>query len=742
MLRCITTISSSTGQLLLVSIIFMAIFQLVARLISYSFMFHQGVLLLSAALIGGGISILGFLSLKTFLQKHVVEWLPVSIAGLFFTYLVTYLYTQSLVIHFVVLSLLFGGLFLAVTRFITLRSDTFMGVDLLGSFLGAVAVVGLSHLLLEEWLIVILIVVTTVYALATVKPVWYRRIPGVVLLLAGGCLVYLFSSQSLLELVRCTDSADTYKTICYDERGLGQAVASYPSIKGRSDVYLIADETPSRLSVYNNGLHAGTTLDEDYFLPLAYSFYEVEIPKLDYHPNSEVITLGASTGANILTLQKYIPNADITAVEIDLTIDQLYQEERYLPYLPKRDSFTFVYQDARTIFETTSKQYDVISMLVESVNTTIPGYVDESTSLVYTAEALRTYIDNLKSDGYLIMQQHHLAAVYEQAGDAMINKLLVTLEEATDGADLADSLLLYSYSFYSDPNSLQYLAAVYKPDGFSAADQAIFSDWYTAHQRYVPGSGLSSGMIELLHTPDGEYSYDSFFDQSRRAELADTFSINVITDDRPFRHLITTLPFPLYYYTLIIGAIAVMVIWLPHIQKVASGPAVRLALLSFVIGLVTFGFQYVLYYKTAAFLDTNLIFFAVFLLIPLFFGAIGGAFSLRISTAVRTLSVIITIAVAGLFITQPLFSLAPVLVFSMIAWLFIFSGMLFPLLLTQTDSAQLRTLLYGYNICGGGVATIVMITAHATAGWIIMFVVVTIAALALFLGLSSVLSKQ
>jgi len=154
------------------------------------------------------------------------------------------------------------------------------------------------------------------------------------------------------------------------------------------------------------------------------------------------------------------------------------------------------------------------------------------------------------------------------------------------------------------------------------------------------------------------------------------------------------------------------------------------------MGLVTFGFQYVLYYKTAAFLDTNLIFFAVFLLIPLLFGAAGGAVSLRISTSMRAITLLVSTIVAGVLITQPLFSLAPVLVFGMIAWLFIFSGMLFPLLLARTESVQLRSVLYGCNICGGGVATISMITAHATIGWIAMFTLVMISSVVLFVSLS------
>jgi len=728
--------SSFAVQLFIVSVLFMAIFQLAARLISYTFMFHQGVLLLSTGLIGGGIGIVWIATLRPATQERVARYLPLLLPWLFFVYVGAVLFTQSLMVHFVVLSLLFGVLFVMITRFIALRSDAFMAVELAGSFVGAAVIVWLSSVILEEGLLITLIIATTLFALLSKRVRGYWLFYAPVLLLSAACLVYVFSTQSLLELVRCTAPADTYKTICYSEPGLGEAVASYPSIKGRSDVFLANQTFPGRLSVYNNGLHAGTTLHEDYFRSLEYSFYEVEIPALHYSADSRVIALGASTGANILTLQKYIPQADITAVELDRTIEQLYQEERYLPYLPKRDSFRFVYQDARTIFETNSEQYDVISMMVESVNTTIPGYVDESTSLVYTAEALGTYIDSLRPGGYLLMQQHHLSAANGAAGDAMIHKLLVTLEETLGSSGLADSLLLYSYRFYNNPNSLQYLAAVYKPDGFTEADMEIFSSWYAAHQRYVPTSGVSTGEIQILHTPDGVNTYTSFFDPAKRAALANTFSINSNTDDRPFRHLITRLPFPVHYYLLVGAAIAILALLIPRVRTITELPTMRLVLVSFFMGLVTFGFQYVLYYKTAAFLDTNLIFFAVFLLIPLLFGAAGGAVSLRISTSMRAITLLVSTIVAGVLITQPLFSLAPVLVFGMIAWLFIFSGMLFPLLLARTESVQLRSVLYGCNICGGGVATISMITAHATIGWIAMFTLVMISSVVLFVSLS------
>ena len=693
----------------------MFIFQLVTRLTEYSFMFHQGVLLLSSALIGASLAMVGLLLVPERYKKYCLQLVPILLLSTWLLYIAIFLTTQSLILHFAILTLVFGALFLLITQHINLKPNQFTAVELIGSFVGAAGLIVLTTFVLEEWLIVWSVVAIGLYI--AYSQAW-RYVPvalRAVLLGLSMAVIYVFASYSLPELVVCPDLNATYKIACIDTTDTFKLDTSIPNLSGRSDVFINTGGSSPRLSVYKSGLHSGTSLVREEYADLSQQYHDVEIPPLAYQSGSKVAAAGASTGSNVLTFQSYIPEAKMTVVEIDRIITDLYKNETYLGFLPEPGSFDLVYQDARTFFETRNAQFDVISMMVESVNTTLPPYVDESTSLVYTTQALQTYVNALAPGGYLLLQQFHVNGA---AGDAMIHKVLGSLEAALDlvaATELEENIILYSYAFSPDPGAQRFLGAVYKPDGFTAADTEQFNTWTMT----TAGAGI---FITVLHTPDGEHTYELYFDADQRQLLAGVYNTGVITDDKPFRHLVTALPFPReYYWLLLIPTIILLVL----VARLGSRIPTQKPLLpiAFGLGLVTFGLQYALYYKTAAFIGTSLIYFSVFLLIPLLFGAVGGylSYKLRVWQAICLFG--LAVIAAWCLLMSTALSLSPTLVVGLLVVLFVFSGTVFPLLLSQVTASNDRLLLYAVNMSGGGAATIMVISLHAVIGWVYLFCV-------------------
>ena len=201
------------------------------------------------------------------------------------------------------------------------------------------------------------------------------------------------------------------------------------------------------------------------------------------------------------------------------------------------------------------------------------------------------------------------------------------------------------------------------------------------------------------------------------------FATDPTTDSRPFRHKITTLPFPPSSYAFFGLALALFLLVLGKVNE-GRGIPTRALLLSALFGMCTFGLQYLLFYKTAAFLHTSLVFFSVFLIIPLFFASLGGFIATRLSRAHLILAALLSAASAGVLATLDIFASSQVLILALIGFLFAASGLLFPLLI-HPHSPDTRSILYATNLFAGGLAFLLLVTLHATVGWGVAFAGVT-----------------
>lgn len=707
----------------------MFLFQLEARLFSYVYTFHQGIILIESILLGAGIFLVLNLGLSKRQRQFLTQHTPVFILLAFFIQIFLFFHYHIFFIDLLALSLLFGFIFLQITRFISLPAHHFYGTELFGSFVGvALYIVGVSYLL-EEKLLLIAAVALLLYTLATIKKTKYFLSLFVVAVVFFGMFSVSLFQRDLVSLIQCSTVTASYKASCLDDLFTIKPVASFTHLKGRTDVYFkeLGDDRVV-VTMRSGGYYVAEATHRDNLAQDPIVFAEPRIPLLDYKAESRVLDIGVSIGGSVQAFQKYIENPVITGVDIDRTIEQIYRDERFEPYVADTNTYTSLFIDGRRFIEQSEEQYDVIDAAVDVVNSTLGQYVDERSSLLYTTRALRKYREHLSPGGYLILEQYYPKAEY---GDAMVVKMLNTLFAAQDRSkeEFRGNILMYTWSFGSNPSAQRFAITVYKNSAFSNDDFRKFAAWHAAMNNFSVSAMQNPDAITLLHVPKNSVipaqTYTPFFSDDVLKPIREQYNTSVITDDKPFRHLITTLPFPTFFYVLFLGFLALFLILIgKSIEKIKSVVPTDLLALSALFGIATFGLQYLLFYKTAAFLDTNLIFFSVFLVIPLFFSSIGGYFSVFLSRRYLIVLATFFVFIAGVLAAIDVFTSTALFVFTAIALLFFFSGFLFPMLIHPVISKDTRSMIYAVNIFAGGFAYLVMITLHATIGWVATFAIV------------------
>ena len=729
---------SRTAHLFFVAALFMFVFQMEARLISYAYLFHEGILLVESILLGGGLFLLAHqLPFWRRCGEQLSDFLPVALFSTLALQLFVFFAFNHFYLDVLALALLFGLFFVAIARFIDLPAGRFYGTELLGSAAGvALYTLAVSHLL-EEIILILLACVLLGYVAVSVRTMRAHITFAPVLVFSAAALLTIgmyavFTSAPLSALIQCNErgTSYTYKAACLDDSTGLKPVASFSHLVGRTDVYEREGAYGNLfLEAKNAGYRVSSAHREDERGEEWFDLLEHRIPPVDYKPESRVLSVGAGAGSYVQAFEAYVENPHITAIEIDRTVEDMYESGQFAAYLPERGSYELRYDEGRRYITLGDRKYDVITVAIEGINSTRPEYVDERSSLLYTKEALAGYVAHLADDGYLVLENYYPDGPY---GDAMAVKFLNTFAEAVgDREVLQDHLMLYTWRFHPSPSAQRFIAGVYSKDGFTDADYAVFGNWLTRLQEFEGQNGVvNPHVITPLHIPDNPVipavTYTSFFSDIERAAISAAYDTTPVTDERPFRHKVTTLPFPPSSYAFFGLFTALFLVVLGRVTEAQTVPARPLALAA-LFGIATFGLQYLLFYKTAAFLHTSLIFFSVFLIIPLFFSGLGGFLSTRLSTRQLTLATVLAALAAVLISALNVFAQPLLLVFTLIAILFVYAGFLFPLLIHPYTDPRTRSILYAVNLFAGGLAFLLLTTLHATLGWTPTFVLAVVA---------------
>jgi SAM-dependent methyltransferase len=529
------------------------------------------------------------------------------------------------------------------------------------------------------------------------------------------------AGEDLVTLVRAHPGSRSFKAHAIDERWGARPFRSYSHLKGRTDVYRFPR---GRLALVfrNMGYFVGHTTRPEYLKRDPVVYLEPRIPRLDYRPESRVLSIGSAAGGYTQAFRKYIPDARITGVEIDGSFREICRDPAIAPFVPDLSSYELVFEDGRRFAETTGKRFDVVCASIDSINSLEPDYADERTSMLVTREAFSAYFRILEPGGYLLVEQFYPRT---RGGEAMVLKMLKTLAAASGDSPevLRERIFMYSWSFSPDPASQRFAVIVYG-QSMGLGDRKIFLDWIrTMRGEHPDFRAINIHDIRVLHCaalPGGrEWVYGPYFSSWRRTRLEKDYRTGIITDSRPFRHGIRKTPFPPRYYVLYLALLGIFASVLLFSKRRDPGIFRKDGGLwgAVYFGISTFPLQYLLYYRTAARFGTSLIYYGVFLAIPLFFSALGGWISTTLKPGQFKAWIGIFLCAGGVIASINPFHYPVVLVFPLVALLFVFAGMPFPMVLQRRSGPEGRARLYAANLFSGGFAFLPWVTLHARAGW-------------------------
>ena len=316
-------------------------------------------------------------------------------------------------------------------------------VNLLGSGLGAAAVVGLLFRFPPDTLpyLLSLPVLTMAWLLSRTTTRAVRATGLLSLLLLAGWLG--IAGMQPLRL-------SSYKTLSYiqqfpDTEIIAQAQSPLSFIHVARSALI--RETPGQLGRYpfsekgplptQIGLifDAGSISAVNQAAP-SYPYLEYATPAVAYHVTEapHVLVIGAGGGTDVwMALQHGARH--VTAIEVDPSVFPLMDVAlgEFSGHLYRRSDVTPVVAEGRGFLQARDARYDLIQIaLIDAFNAAASGVYALSESYLYTREAVQLYLDHLSDDGVLAITRW----LKTPPRDAI--KLFATFVEAAEAAGLDD----------------------------------------------------------------------------------------------------------------------------------------------------------------------------------------------------------------------------------------------------------------------------------------------------------------
>lgn len=150
-----------------------------------------------------------------------------------------------------------------------------------------------------------------------------------------------------------------------------------------------------------------------------------------------VLIIGSGVGTDVYIAREVLPEAKITAVEID---SGFIDAVRKIDWLWDRyKTAEIVIADGAYFIKNDKKRYDLIAFAFADPGASISRIGFPDTNLLYTVETIKSAIQKLESDGVLVINR----AVFSRLGTKFLGSICATLKEA--GVD--DFKLFLSQSF-------------------------------------------------------------------------------------------------------------------------------------------------------------------------------------------------------------------------------------------------------------------------------------------------------
>ena len=147
-------------------------------------------------------------------------------------------------------------------------------------------------------------------------------------------------------------------------------------------------------------------------------------------PNPRVLIIGSGAGREVLEAQKFGAQA-VTAVEINPSINDIVTKRMRSSWggLFEQPEVTLVTEDGRSFVRRSKDKYDVIISLQTITDTAVTsGALTMSEAYLFTREAVEDYLDNLTSDGVILITRPYFRLI----------KLYATFREVFDKRGLGN----------------------------------------------------------------------------------------------------------------------------------------------------------------------------------------------------------------------------------------------------------------------------------------------------------------
>ena len=289
--------------------------------------------------------------------------------------------------------------------------------DLFGAGIGSVTVVGFLFLLFPFHILVgvgLLAFVATITAAIEFKSKLARI----------GTLLALFSLVLIGVAVNSELKLSPYKELPQTLRIDGmQVVAQHSSPLGLLDVvesssiplrhapglsFMASTEPPPQVGIFTDGGNI-TVIDKDTGDPDSFQYLDQMTTALPYHLRpgqnklEDVLILGAGGGSGIQQARFHeLPR--ITAVELNPQLVELVKQDygEFSGNLFQQQNIDLHIGEGRGFVTESEKQYDLIQVsLLDAFAASSAGLYALNESYIYTVEALQTYLQHIKPDGYL-----------------------------------------------------------------------------------------------------------------------------------------------------------------------------------------------------------------------------------------------------------------------------------------------------------------------------------------------------
>ena len=290
--------------------------------------------------------------------------------------------------------------------------------DLLGAGLGSLCVIGLLMISLP---LPALGIIAALGLLSLLVAAWELRLAQRALWAIGAiCMaiaLVLITQQAELEHSAYKSLPQTLRiagTEIIDETssplGLLSVVESKQlPLRHAPGLSLMArHEPPEQVAVFTDG--AGMTVINSGHAPeSAYSYLDQLTWALPYHlfKAQQVLVLGAGGGTEVLQARQH-GVANIDAVELNPQLIEIIRKRYgdFSGHLYDQPGVNLHIAEARGFVASSETLYDLIQLpLLDSFATSSAGLYALNESYLYTVEALTTYLDHLKPNGYLAISR-------------------------------------------------------------------------------------------------------------------------------------------------------------------------------------------------------------------------------------------------------------------------------------------------------------------------------------------------